>query len=75
MSIADDPKYVATSERLIHAEAESVRLEAEELRAAGFATVQVVGMASVIWWRAGRFYTTESALQESRAIPRSKENP
>jgi hypothetical protein len=62
--LRDDSAYIATFLQLVRQEAESTRLNAEELREAGFAPVQVRGLSSVVWQREEELYTTEEALNE-----------
>ena len=73
-SIEHDDEYFETFLGLIHSSAESVRLDAEELREAGFEPVQVLGLASLLWRPPicgpldGSLLTEARALREIRPV-------
>ncbi len=76
-----DDEYYVTFLGLIHSSAESARLEASDLLAAGFEVVQVRGLPSVLWKGAGALdgalYTEHAALAEIRPTiedPRDEED-
>ena len=66
--LAGDDEYQGLFLNLIQREAEIARLDGEELRAHGFAAVEVVGLKSVVWQRDGRYFTTDRALAEIRPV-------
>ena len=59
----DDGEYMALFLDLIEKEAETARLDAEELREYGFEPISVRGSPSVIWVRWDGYFTTEAALE------------
>ena len=69
MSIDHSAEIYDLQLRLVWGNAENARLDGEELRAAGFEPVRVIGLDSALWKmeggaQDGGLYTTQAALAE-----------